>query len=195
MARFGEGGRSVWNGRDKAFFFVSYQGQRQTSTQTTSSISVFTPAELTGNFSLSNASRTGPDSGVVSFLNANPQYQPNPALRAQGIIDPTRINTIAQNYIKAGLMPTSATGRLKTQGAAASNFDELTTKFDFNTRKDDKLSITLGRTKIDTLVPFAYANVPGFPVATGGPRNYANIGYTSVFSSTLSTTAPPGGSR
>ncbi|HEY6231336.1 MAG TPA: carboxypeptidase regulatory-like domain-containing protein [Pyrinomonadaceae bacterium] len=185
LPRFGEGGRSIWSGRDKAFFFVSYQGQRQTSSTTTSSIAVFTPAELTGNFSLSNATRTGPDAGVVSFLNANPQYQPNPALRAQGIIDPTRINAVAQNYIKAGLIPTSASGRLKSQGAAASDFDELTMKFDFNVRKDDKLSITLGRTKIDTLVPFSYATVPGFPVATGGPRTYANIGYTSVFSSSL----------
>ena len=185
LPRFGEGGRSIWNGRDRAFFFVGYQGQRQTSTTTTSSISVFTPAELAGNFSLSNSTRTGPDTGVVSFLNANPQYQPSAALRAQGIIDPSRINFVAQNYIKAGLMPTSSTGRLKSQGAAASNFNELTMKFDFNVRKEDKLSITLGRTKIDTLVPFAYANVPGFPVATGGPRSYANIGYTSVFSANL----------
>src|SRR5882762_1837504 len=185
LPRFGEGGRSIWNGRDRAFFFVGYQGQRQTSTTTTSSISVFTPAELAGNFSLSNTNRTGPDTGVVSFLNNYPQYQPNAALRAQGIIDPSRINFVAQNYIKAGLIPSSASGRLKTQGAAASNFNELTMKFDFNVRKEDKLSITLGRTKIDTLVPFAYANVPGFPVATGGPRSYANIGYTSVFSATL----------
>jgi len=185
LPRFGEGGRSIWNGRDRAFFFFGYQGQRQTSTTTTSSISVFTPAELAGNFSLSNSTRTGPDTGVVSFLNANPQYQPSAALRAQGIIDPSRINFVAQNYIKAGLMPTSSTGRLKSQGAAASNFNELTMKFDFNVRKEDKLSITLGRTKIDTLVPFAYANVPGFPVATGGPRSYANIGYTSVFSANL----------
>ncbi|HEV2828395.1 MAG TPA: carboxypeptidase regulatory-like domain-containing protein, partial [Pyrinomonadaceae bacterium] len=162
LPSFGEGGRSIWSGRDKAFFFVSYQGQRQTSSTTTSSIAVFTPAELTGNFSLSNSARTGPDAGVVSFLNANPQYQPNAALRAQGIIDPTRINFVAQNYIKAGLIPTSASGRLKSQGAAASDFDELTMKFDFNLRHDDKLSITLGRTKIDTLVPFSYANVPGF---------------------------------
>jgi len=185
LPRFGEGGRSLWDGRDKAFFFVSYQGQRQTSTTTTSSIAVFTPAELGGNFSLSNSARTGPDAGVVSFLNANPQYQPNAALRAQGIIDPTRINSVAQNYIKAGLIPTSGSGRLKSQGAAASDFDELTMKFDVNTRKEDKLSITLGRTKISTLVPFSYANVPGFPVATGGPRAYANIAYTSVFSPTF----------
>jgi hypothetical protein len=185
LPRFGEGGRSIWNGRDKAFFFVGYQGQRQTSTTTTSSIAVFTPAELTGNFSLSNTTRTGPDAGVVSFLNAHPEYQPNPALRAQGIIDPSRINFVAQNYIKAGLIPTAASGRLKSQAAAASDFDELEMKFDFNVRKEDKLSITLGRTKIATLVPFAFANVPGYPTSTGGPRSFANIGYTSVFSASL----------
>jgi Carboxypeptidase regulatory-like domain/TonB-dependent Receptor Plug Domain len=36
LPRFGEGGRSLWNGRNKAFFFFGYQGQRQTSTTPTS---------------------------------------------------------------------------------------------------------------------------------------------------------------
>jgi hypothetical protein len=183
--RFGEGGRKLLDGRNKAFFFFSYQGQRQISTTTTSSVAVFTPAELGGDFSHSNSSRTGPDTGVVAFLNANPQYQANPALRAQGIIDPLRINTIARNYITAGLIPTSASGRLKSQGGATSNNDEFTAKLDFNVRSKDKLAITLGRTKLDALNPFTYANVPGFPTSTGGVRQFANIGYTSIFSSSL----------
>lgn len=182
LPRFGEGGRSLWDGRDRAFFFVSYQGQRQVQAQTTSSIAVFTPAELGGNFSLSNSTRTGPDPRVVSFLNANPQYQANPALRAQGIIDPNSINTIARNYINAGLIPSSATGRLRSQGTATNNFDELSLKFDFNARGQDKLGVTLGRTKTIAINPFSFANVPGFPTSTGGIRSFANIAYTSVFS-------------
>src|SRR5439155_6018173 len=80
LPRFGEGGHDVWNGRNKAFFFVSYQGQRLVQTQTTSLITVFTPAELTGDFSRSNSTRNGPDARVVSFLNANPSFQPNASL-------------------------------------------------------------------------------------------------------------------
>src|SRR2546422_3150446 len=139
LPRFGEGGRNHINLKDKAFFFVSYQGQRLVQTQTTAAITVFTPAELAGNFSRSNlaspsvAARTGPDERVVCFLTGNkldgtpcgtpanprpahPQFQPNPALAAQGIIDPSRINAIAQNYIRAGLIPTSPTARLLSQG-------------------------------------------------------------------------------
>jgi len=185
LPRFGEGGRRLFDGRNKAFFFFSYQGQRQISTTTTSSITVFTPSELAGNFSHSNSTRTGPDAGVVAFLNANPQYQPNAGLRAQGIIDPLRINTIARNYIAAGLIPTSASGVLKSQGGATNDNDEFTAKLDFNVRGKDKLSVTLGRTKLSSINPFSYANVPGFPTSTGGVRQFANIGYTTIFSSSL----------
>jgi Carboxypeptidase regulatory-like domain/TonB-dependent Receptor Plug Domain len=185
LPRLGEGGKTLWDGRNKAFFFFSYQGQRQKSTTTTSSITVFTPAELNGDFSHSNSTRTGPDTRIVSFLNANPQYQPNPALRAQGIIDPLRINSVARNYINAGLIPTSASGILKSQGAATSDNDEYTAKLDFNIREKDKLAITLGRTKLSAINPFSYANVPGYPTVTGGVRQFANIGYTSIFSSSL----------
>ena len=182
LPRFGEGGSNILNLRDKAFFFGSYQGQRLVQTQTTALITVFTPAELAGDFSRSNAARNGPDARIVSFLNANPSFQPNPALRTQGIIDPSRINPIAQNYIKAGLIPTSPTGRLQSQGSASNNSDELTLKFDVNVKNEDKLAITLGYLNNPTIQPFSAVNVPGFPISTTGKRYYANIGYTSVFS-------------
>src|SRR6266436_1008792 len=183
LPRFGEGGRSLINGRNKAYFFAAYQGQRLVQTQTTSLITVFTPNELAGNFSLSNSTRTGPDSRIVSFLNTHTSYQPNAALRAQGIIDPSRINQIAKNYISAGMIPTAASGRQIFGGSAVNNSDELTLKFDFNTRKEDKLGVTLGYVNNPTIAPFSSVNVPGFPIATNGKRYFANIGYTSVFSS------------
>src|SRR3989442_6426781 len=146
LPRFGEGGRNHINLKDKAFFFVSYQGQRLVQTQTTAATTVFTPAELAGNFSRSNlaspsvAARTGPDERVVCFLTGNkldgtpcgtpanprpahPQFQPNPALAAQGIIDPSRINAIGQNYVSAGLIPTSPTAPFLYHGTARSTAD------------------------------------------------------------------------
>jgi outer membrane receptor protein involved in Fe transport len=36
LPRFGEGGRSVWNGKNKAFFFFSYEGLRSNNTDTVS---------------------------------------------------------------------------------------------------------------------------------------------------------------
>src|SRR5437588_2413926 len=37
LPRFGEGGRSVWNGKNKAFFFFSYEGLRSNNTDTVNS--------------------------------------------------------------------------------------------------------------------------------------------------------------
>src|SRR5262249_36288000 len=116
----------LMNGHDKLFFFSAYQGQRQTQTITTQQFGTYTPLELGGHFSKSNplhptptkpaasceAKRVigGPDCGVTAFLNAHPAYQANAALRAQAIIDPTKIDAVTQKYIAAGLIPTSATG-------------------------------------------------------------------------------------
>lgn len=182
LPRFGEGGRRLFDFRNKAFFFVSYQGQRLVQTQTTSLITVFTPAELAGNFSLSNSTHTGPDARVVTFLNANPSFQPNPALRAQGIIDPTRINAVAKNYISAGMIPSNPNGRQISSGGAVNDSDEFTMKFDVNMRKEDKLGITLGRINNPTIAPFSAVNVPGFPIATNRKNYFANISYTTIFS-------------
>ena len=71
---------------NKLFFFVSYQGQRQTDLTSTSKVNVFTPAELTGDFSHGNATGTGPDSKVVNFLLKNPYFQPDPTLDRKSVV-------------------------------------------------------------------------------------------------------------
>jgi hypothetical protein len=96
--------------RDRLFFFSSWQSQRQAQLQVTSRTAVFTPAELNGDFSQSNSTRTGPDANVVAFLQKFPYFQPNAALAAQGIIDSTKFSSVAKNYIKSNLIPTDPTG-------------------------------------------------------------------------------------
>ncbi len=184
--RFGEGGKEVYSGKDKLFFFASYQGQRLVQTITTGTVTTFTPAELAGDFSLSNATRTGPDAGVVAFLQANPLFQPNAALAARGIIDPTRINTTSQRFISNGLIPTSSTGQLVSQGTGTDNRNELTLKFDYVPTQSDRISVTLGQSRNPTTTPFSGgALVKGFPIEGSGIRSFANIGYTKVFSPNL----------
>lgn len=181
--RFGEGGKEVYSGKDKLFFFASYQGQRLVAQVPTPAVTTFTPAELAGNFSLSNTARTGPDAGVVAFLIANPQFQPNPALAARGIIDPTRINATSQQYISNGLIPTSSTGQLISQGTRTDNRNELTLKFDYVPTQSDRITLTLGQNRNPTLTPFSGGSfVRGFPVEGNGTQSFANIGYTKVFS-------------
>jgi Carboxypeptidase regulatory-like domain/TonB-dependent Receptor Plug Domain/TonB dependent receptor len=65
------------HGKDKFFFFVDYQGQRETSKVTTSGIVTFTPAQLGGDFSQA-AGNGGVDPGVACFLSGLNHNQPNP---------------------------------------------------------------------------------------------------------------------
>lgn len=175
----------IIDGRDRFFFFAGFQGQRIVQTQTGGPTPTFTPAELTGDFSRSNTSRTGPNADVVAYLQANPFFQPNASLRAQGIIDPSKINTIAKNYIKAGLIPTASDGLLINQGGAKNDRDEITIRMDANTRHQDRLAVTVGSSRNPNLSPFTSGATPGFPILGNNKSYFANIAYTSVFSPTL----------
>jgi outer membrane receptor protein involved in Fe transport len=173
------------HGRDKFFWFFSYQGQRQTEKAAQPGLNVYTPAELNGDFSGAPYA-----SDIATFLQANPYFQANPALAAQGIIDPTKINSIAQNYIKAGLMPTAPNGVLNAQSVATDNRNELTFKFDFNVTAKDRLSVTLGRNTNPSLVPFAEtapnpATTPGFATIVDNDQYFLNTAFTHTFSSNL----------
>ncbi|MGB9199499.1 MAG: TonB-dependent receptor, partial [Terriglobales bacterium] len=176
------------NGKDRYFFFVAYQGQRQTEAldQTTTT---FTPAELNnGDFS------QAPDaSSVAAFLLANPYFQSNPTLAAQAMIDTTKFDPAAQAYIALGLIPTSTTispsglAYITQQGGQTDNNNEFTAKFDFNFRSNDKLAITLGGFRNPLTDPFAQEDntVTGFPSQNITNNYFLNIGYTHTFSPTL----------
>jgi hypothetical protein len=172
-----------FNGRNRLFFFVSYQGQRLSQLQNTAKNQVFTPAELNGDFSHSNAAQNGPDPNVVKFLQQNSFFQPNSALAAQGIIDPTKINSIAQNYIKAGLLATSPTGFVVGQGSFTDNRDELTEKVDLVITQNDRLTVTLGSSRNPQLNPFTNATyISGNPTNTFTNHYYGSANYTKAFS-------------
>ena len=169
--------------KDKFFFFVGYQGQRLSAQQATGQGTVFTPAQLNGDFSGGGTPGNCPnaDTGVAAFLQANPYFQSNAAAAACAIIDPTKINTVSRNYIAAGLIPTSPTGLGDYQGAQTSNSNELTMKFDFLMTQRDKLSVTLGGYRNPRLNPFAFATVPGFPDLNGDNNYIANVSYYRTF--------------
>jgi hypothetical protein len=173
------------NGKDRFFFFASYQGQRQTQTVSPAggATTVFTPAQLRGDFS--NLTQPDGSNPVAAFLQQNPFFQSNPALAARGIIDPARINPVAQRYISAGLIPSSPTGQIRPQGSAKNDSDELTLKFDMRLTDKDSLSVTLGSARNPQLLPFSGTNVPGFPVTTNVNRYFANFTYLRSFTPTF----------
>ena len=170
------------NGKDRFFFFVAYQGQRQTQTEVQSQITTFTPAELKGDFS------QAPDaSTIAAFLQANPYFQSDPSLAAQGIIDPTKIDPAAQKYIGLGLIPASSTGLVSSASPSKDNNNEFTAKIDLNFSSKDKVSVTLGGFRNPLLEPFPGngANVTGYPDNSKTNNYFLNVSYTRSFSPTV----------
>jgi outer membrane receptor protein involved in Fe transport len=170
------------HGKDRFFFFVDYSGQRQVQKESRTGIVTFTPAQLGGDFS--------GDPGVIAFLQANPFFQPNAALAAQGIIDPTKINSVAQKYIAAGLITTSPTGTLNFQAGNTNNNNQLTMKFDFNITQKDRLAVTLGGFRNPQLSGVGATGIgfnitPGYPLTTVDHNYFSNFAYTHTFSSNL----------
>lgn len=177
--------------KDKFFFFVGYQGQRLSAQQTTGAGTVFTPAELNGDFSgvqggyQPGSACPNADAGVASFLQANTYFQMNAAAAACAVIDPAKINPVSKNYIAAGLIPTNPTGSGDYQGAQTDNNNELTMKFDFLVTQSDKLSVTLGGYRNPRLDPFSFATVPGYPDINGDNNYIGNASYNHTFTPSL----------
>jgi hypothetical protein len=177
------------NGKDRLFFFFAYQGQRQTATvaEGCGAVATYTPAEITGDFSKAATDSAGnpiPDPSVAAFLQSHPYYQSNPALAAQAIIDPTKIDPVAQKYIAAGLIPTSTSGQILSEGRRTDNPNQYLGKFDFYATQNDRISLTAGYSKEPILNPFFGANVNGFRAISNTWDDFGNIGYTKTISAT-----------
>ena len=137
--------------KDKTFFFLAYQGQRQNQAYPLIDPPVYTPQELQGNFSEAErrrrclcTQRGVPGSRCSGVSDGESMVFDSQWERANAIIDPTKIDPMAQNYIKAGLIPSAPNGLLSTTLEAQDNRNELTSKIDFNLSAKDKISATFG---------------------------------------------------
>ena len=179
--------------KNKLFYFVAYQGTRQVQAIPDVDAPVFTPQELQGDFShyLSYNGTTCtipagcPDTNVAAFLQANPYFATPNGNAANAIIDPTKINSISQEYINDGFIPSAPGGLLSTYAILRNNADELTTKFDFTLSSKDRISATIGVNRTTYINPYPYSNVPQFSSYTPADYYFTNISYTRVFSPTL----------
>jgi hypothetical protein len=173
--------------KNKAFFFVGYQGQRLSEQQASGVGTVYTPAQLNGDFSGGGTPGNCPnaDPDVAAFLQSNPYFQPDAASAACAIIAPGTINPVAQNYIAKGMIPTDPSGAHDYQSASSDNYNELTMKFDFLLTHSDKISVTLGGRREPSLAPFNFASVAGYS-DNGNVNNYfGNLTYTRTLTPNL----------
>lgn len=199
----------VVSGHDKLFFFIAFQGQRQSDAQTSLDIPTFTPPEAGGDFShavpegqsvslnsvfinsggntvqqsaVCNVPAGCPDANVVNFLQNNPFFQSNAALAAQGIIDPTKIDPVATAVFAGNLIPVSSSGLANSIANATDNYNELTGKVDYEISSKDKLSFTIGGHRDSSIGPFDGANVSGYSDLTTINTYFTGISYVHTFS-------------
>lgn len=162
--------------KDKLFFFLAYQKEKLSEATSSNQVTLPTPAELQGNFSGSPN-----QAAVASFLQANPFFQPNAALAAQGIINPGSIDPVAQAYIKANLIPTAATGSTSFQNALTNTPDEWTGKLDYEASPKDHFTATFGRILDPQLNP-GPGGIPGYGSNSTLYSRFFNLAYIRTFS-------------
>jgi carboxypeptidase family protein len=138
----------LYNGKNRAFFFIDYEGRRQLIGDSRVLTGVPTAEQRTGNFS---------NLGRQIFDPSTSQQFPG------NIIPDGRISPIAKYYLQFLPIP-DASGRARVVGNEITNSDQLTTRLDFQINQKQSLSGTY--TYFDQLVdsPFAFggASVPGF---------------------------------
>ncbi len=172
--------------KNKLFFFFSYEGQRQSSFDVSPGrVNTFTPSEANGDFSQSSGAPL-----VAAFLQNNPQFQADPTLAAQGIIDPTKIDPVAKAYFAHGLIPVSTSGFIFPQANSTNNFNEYLGKFDYNLTSTDTISGTFTSRDNPILYPFGPSpnppyNAPGFPVSYSTTTYYGSVAYNHTFTPAL----------
>jgi len=182
----------IVNGRNKLFFFFSYEGQRQEAVDTSpGKVTTYTPAEANGDFSALGTLSSPTPNPVAVFLtnnlnNGDGYYQADPTKAALGIIDPTKIDPVAQAYFADHLIPTSPTGFLYPQAPSTANYNEFLGKIDYNISSRDILSGTLTSQVYPQLEPFSNgSNVVGYPGTYQTNTYFGAVTYTHTFTPAL----------
>lgn len=165
---FGEGGPTVYDGKDKSFFFVDYERRYQVLGQSATLPNLPTANERNGIFS-----RTiiDPATGVAFPGNTIPT---------------SRISPIARYYLNFLPAPTSG-GQSQVSANEVTTNNYFTTRIDHNITSNHVINFTYNYFDSDVFSPFAFggASVPGF--ASSDLRETDNyVGrYTYIISSNL----------
>ncbi len=137
--------------RNKTFFFASYQGFREATSQAKNSVLVPTAAQRGGDFSSSSAAKRPKD----PLTN---QMFPN------GIIPASRLDPVAQNILKMIPLPNNAGGTSFTTSAAAPVTDDQgMLRVDHQISQNNHISGTLFLNRNHTLLPFANSSNSQIP--------------------------------
>jgi hypothetical protein len=188
LPRFGEGGPSVYNGRDKAFFFVAYERYRE-RLPAPRIVSVPTALERMGNFSQSGVTIYDPLTTRVDPNNPNRFIRdPFPG----NIIPANRLNPIGFAVANAYPLPnTGAAGArfnnfINSPNLENEKFYNFVLRGDANIGENQRIFMRYVRNRRDQL---SGADYPGLGLDAQDPLVRANNGFAIDSVTTLSPSA------
>jgi hypothetical protein len=167
--------------KDKDFFFVYYEGQRDTEGKTQAAI-VPTAAQRTGDFSGMLNPATGQPVPLINEFTG----QPFPGNR----IPPVLLNPIAMAATNLYPLPNIGPQVFESTQTGADNYDQGGFRLDHYFGNNDRLlaRYAVSSTHVFDPLPIDGAGVPGFPVTDDIVTNSATISDVHLFSAnTLQT--------
>jgi hypothetical protein len=188
------GGRVI---RDKLFFFVDYQGTRQTRGLSSGEVPVPTPAERAGDFSALAGGLAGTVNGpyfaqVLSqrlgytVASGEPYFGASCASSAQcvfpnGMISQSALDPASKNLLQFIPQPNAGAALFVSSGNNQHTRDDRGgARIDYDSRWG-MLSGYYAIGDTDTLKPYGTNNVPGFPTSDTLRSQQFNLGLTSNF--------------
>ena len=187
LPRFGEGGKSTWNGKNKLFFFTDLE--RTTQRNAAGTTRTIAPASLRPDAN-GNVSFAG--TGATIF---DPASNPDPRLRTPfpgNIIPASRIDIAALELIKRLPLPTGPgfTNNFASTGVASFNRTNIDTKINY---VSNKLTMWGRYSRSPTLIidPPIFGEIGGGALNGGqlgtapGLINVVGVGGTYTFSPTV----------
>lgn len=197
LPRFGEGGKSIWSGKNKLFFFTDLE--RTTQRNAAGATASVAPASLRPDAS-GNVNFTG--TGITVY---DPASNPNPALRTpftNNTIPGNRIDIAAIEILKRLPLPNQPgnTNNFATAGVGSFNRTNIDTKINY---VSDKLTLFGRYSRSPTIIidPPIFGEVSG-PALNGGQLgtapgliNVLGLGGTYTFSPSVVLDANVGYTR
>lgn len=188
LPNFGEGGPMFKSGKDKLFFFFSYEGQRQFLPVGSGLTTVPTAKMRNGDFSetLAGNNSDGVNVQLIDPLNGN-----NIAGNRIDLVLPGRINQAGLNYLRAFPLPNVGTNRIKdnyfwivNQEVTANTFDG---KVDWNVNDSNQFNVRINWSDWKQEASSRFPLLPaGFGTGSNPSENRSiSLGWNSTLSPTM----------
>jgi hypothetical protein len=162
--------------KNKDFFFLYYEGQRDSEGQTQAAI-VPTAAERAGNFSGLVDPSSGQPAPLINYFTGQPF--PNNTIPAAAQ------SPIALAAEKLYPLPNVGTNVFESTQLGTKNYDQGGFRFDHSFRESDQFFLRYSISSLNEFdpLPIAGAGVPGFPVKDEIFTNSATASWVHLFSS------------